>query len=191
MLVQQPALRPGQPRHHDRFHFAFLDVLVTHRAVAKLPDDVLAVVFGDGRKLELGAMLAKQAQPQQPLLDTVIPIRQRQTSGNNLIGQQLCRLVGRRWVNAFGRERQAAKFHQFRGLHPLGLSIELDMQIEFHVFRVKFAQPVRFNGRGEGKNGVHFPALDFADFGGNKKRAVLHGAFARQHAAAIVNQFTT
>jgi len=42
------------------------------------------------------------------------------------------------------------------------------MQAGFHVLGIKFAQPVHFNGGGQGKNGVHFPALDFTDFGGDK-----------------------
>ena len=94
-------------------------------------------------------MPAEQIQPRQPLLDGVVPVRQRQPARNNFIGQQSCRGVGGRRLNAFGGQRQSAKTHQFGGLHAFGRGIELDVQLGFQVVRKKLTQPFKFNRRGQ------------------------------------------
>ena len=54
-------------------------------------------------------MTAKQPQPRQPLLDAVVPIWQRQSPGDNFIGQQPRRGFRRRRFDAFGGQRQVPK----------------------------------------------------------------------------------
>ena len=78
-------------------------------------------------------------------------------------------------------------------MHALRGGVELDVQLGFHVPREKLAEPVRFNRRGQGKNGTDLLVARFnlADFSNDKERTVLHSAFARQHAAPAVNEFTT
>ena len=90
-------------------------------------------------------------------------------------------------------KRQSAKPHQLGGLHAFRGGIEVDVQIGFNVLGKKLAQPVRFNRRGQGKNGVYLLVARFnlADFRGDEERAVLHGAFPRQHAAPVVHEFAT
>ena len=65
------------------------------------------------------------------------------------------------------------------------------MDIALDVIGEKFAQPLDLHRRAERQNCVHLAvaAFDLADFCRDKKRTVLHHAFAREHAAPAVNQF--
>ena len=78
------------------------EVLVADRAVAELRDEVPAVVVGDGRELEFGAVLAEEVEAREPLFDAVVPVRELQAAGVDFVGEQTRGVLGGRRLDALG-----------------------------------------------------------------------------------------
>ena len=106
--------------------------------------EMLAIVVGDRRQFKFGTPLGKQVQPQNPLVNRIVPILHRQISRADLFRQQPRRRICRRRFNTPGRQCESAKFQQLCRLNALGRRIKLDVQIRLDVVGKQFAQPVRF-----------------------------------------------
>ena len=66
-----------------------------------------------------GHHVRQQIEPQHPLLDRVIPIRQRQPSRRYFPGQHPCRSIGRGRLDAPGSDREIAEHRDVLRRNPL------------------------------------------------------------------------
>jgi len=74
VLIEKSLLGTAQPALHDGFGRLILEVLAADGAVADLLDQVTSVLLADRRESEFRAPLAEEIQPENPLVEGLVPV---------------------------------------------------------------------------------------------------------------------
>lgn len=169
-MFDQVLLVGAEPGANGGFDRAVLDLLVAERAVAEFLDQGATIVGADGGQFEVGTPSGEAVEAGDPLFHGMIPFLEVESAGDHFFGQQLGGGVGGWGFDAAGLQRESAKFDEFLGLDPTGGGIEEDPEAAGDILGKEVLEPGRFDGRGEGEEGVGFAAstADFTDFGNDE-----------------------
>ena len=124
-----------------------LELAVGDAAVADLLDDQAAVLVADRRDFEVGHPLGQAVDAGDPLLDALVPQRQRQAPRHDLVGQQAGGGVGVRLAALAAAQHQAAEADFLEVHHAPVDAVVLGALAGAEVAGEEFAQPVLLDAR--------------------------------------------
>ena len=141
---EQIPLRSRKPRLHGGLHLPVLEILVSQRSMTELFDDVSPVFRADRRKTELRAPLGQSIEPQNPLLDGMIPLGKPQSAGHEPPPRATARQRLRRRFHSADCHSKIAKAQHVVCADSHGDGIQQNARLRMHIHREKFVKPVRF-----------------------------------------------
>src|ERR1035437_4735874 len=119
VFLKELLLHGTEPAFYHGLHRLVLQVLAAKGAMADLLDQVAAVLVCDGGKGEFGTPLAEEIEPEDPLLEAVVPVVEGQPTGQHLLTEQAGRGVRGGRLDAARADGQVAETELLPGIHAL------------------------------------------------------------------------
>src|SRR5262245_45719588 len=100
--------------------------------------------------------LVEEIQSHDPLIHSMIPMRQRQPASHDFLGEHSRCGLSRRRLDPLRCNNEIAKFQDILGMHPPVDRIKRDTHLLSEIVWKKFTQPILFDSSSERQDCIHF-----------------------------------